>query len=87
MAGIALKCDLVSLMIFFRSAIRKKRKCPGAFYPGEFPMEKVSAKSVPGHTVNLPRTKLLTSEISTLNWPTPEINSRNYFRVETVPRQ
>ena len=29
-------------------------KCPGTFYPGDFPGEKIAAKSVPGQAVNLP---------------------------------
>ena len=37
-------------------------KCPGALYPGDFFSEKVETKLVPGLSVNLPRTKRLTSE-------------------------
>ena len=62
-------------------------KCPGAFYPDDFPGEKIEAKSVPGQAANLPVTKRLTSETSAANRRTPERDPRNYFHVETVPRQ
>ena len=60
-------------------------KCPGTFYPGDFPCEKIGAKSVPRQAVNLAGTKCFTSETSAANSGTPEKKLRNYFNVGTVP--